>query len=66
MKAWLGNMLMSSIIAKYQGEEDVLFQMNCAQSFGHFKFISTYCYKLNFIYFDIDKFLSKLFKNEAT
>ena len=32
-------MLMPSIIARYQGEEDVLFQINCAQSFGPFKFI---------------------------
>jgi hypothetical protein len=30
MEAWLSNTLMPSIIAKYGGEEDVLFQMNCA------------------------------------
>jgi hypothetical protein len=32
-------MRMPSIIAKCREEEDVLFQMNCAQSFEHFKFI---------------------------
>ena len=34
-QVWLGNMLMPSIITKYQEEEDMLFQMNCAQFFGH-------------------------------
>ena len=36
MKAWLGNMLMPSIIAKYRGET-MYFHAQC---FGHFKFIS--------------------------
>lgn len=36
-KAWLGNMFMPSIIAKYRVEEYVLFDINCAQSFEHLK-----------------------------
>jgi hypothetical protein len=37
MKAWLGNMFMPSIIAKYRVEEYVLFEINYAQSFEHLK-----------------------------